>query len=236
MHKSDPHIDIQTSIFYNKEHNKAMVSKHHYSKILISKQELATVYKLLKKATEDKLRLHLPKCSAVDPYRVEVENILNRHLAEILADAKYALIVDGIDLEEADVSIQSILTLEPYVQVEPFDPSLDTKLRNVLQEVEDRTIQVTRLRRELPLQARDAYEQLVYTADQELKATFKDEETLADPLCPPLDGEISTNFQKTISNLSHIHDNLPVLENKIKLYNQVYDFLVDVYNRQNHAG
>lgn len=213
-----------------------MVSKHHYPKIALSKQELSKLFKLLKKVLEDKLQLHLPKCGAVDPHRVEVENILNQHLAEILDDVKCSLLVDGIDLEEENMSIPSILALEPYVQVEPYDPELNIKLNDVLREIENQTISITSLRREIPLQTSDAYEQLVITADEEVKAALGEAEIPAMPPCSPLDAQVTTNYQEAIKNLSHVHDNLPVLENKIKSYNQVYDFLVSVYNQQNNEG
>ncbi|RKP30135.1 Mis14-domain-containing protein [Metschnikowia bicuspidata] len=221
-----------------------MVSKHHYDKISLSKRELGRIYKRLQHVTQLNLRLHLPNCSSVDPYRIDVENALNAHLAQTFDRARYALVVDGMDLEEANLSIESVLALAPHIEVEPYDPGLDAKLRNVLQQLEDLTVQVTRLRRELPLQARDAYEQLVATAEQELKGLLDKEigadaseasaETDAngDPHIPP---DVLSDLNQAIANLSHVRKTLPVQENIIRAHNQVYDFLLDYYNRQKLA-
>lgn len=207
-----------------------MAAKDHYAKILLSKQQLIDVYKQLKRALETKLLLHLPNCSTHDPYRIEVENVLNEHLTDVLNSTKDALIVDGIDLGEHNISIEEILALESHVEVAPYDPSLNLKLRLVLQEVETQTTKVTRLRRELPLQAKDAYEHLISTADQELKS-YVEELDLPVPPSYTLNpqSEESKSLGESIINLCEIRKSLPLQESKIRAFNQVVEFLGKVY-------
>lgn len=153
-----------------------IMSANHYQKILLSKQDLAYLYLQFVAAANAKISHHLPASDSLDPLRIEVENIVNNHLGEAFEMAKLAFVVDGHDLGELAVSVHELLALRPSEEVVPFDTELNTRLRAVIQQVERETTEVTRLRRELPQQARDAYEALVSATDAEVTAMIKEME------------------------------------------------------------
>lgn len=210
-----------------------MIAKNHYSKILLSKQELTKVYKTLKQEAETKLLLHLPNCSTDDPYRIDVENVLQEHLSEVFESAKLALIVDGVDLEKENVSIEDFLAVEPHIETVPYDPSINLQLRLILQKVEAKTHQVTRLRRELPFQARDAYEQLIASADREYSAILEKADLgAADEIEIVDEALILKDYSSAIDNLCEVRKLLPMQQQRVSSYNQVIDFLANLYEAQ----
>lgn len=218
-----------------------MSANQHYEKILLSKQDLAHLYRQFVLASQAKIKHHLPVSDSHDPLRVEVENIITDHLAEAFEMAKLAFIVDGRDLGDDEVSIRDILSLQPSEEVVPFDTQLNHKLRSIIQQVEKETTEVTRLRRELPQQARDAYESLVSTTDHEVTAIISE---LADSIpvvkqrIPTVEEtvpnltEIVGELQESVRSLYELKTTLPLHQAQLDSLNQTMQFLEDNYRRQ----
>ena len=61
-----------------------------------------------------------------------------------------------------------MLSLKSKEKIEPFDFELNAQLRDVLEHVEQETIQVSKLRRELPSRARETYDNLISNTDKDV--------------------------------------------------------------------
>lgn len=216
------------------------MSAQHYDKIVLSKQDLAHLYRQFLVASQAKIQHHLPVSDRHDPLRVEVENIVNDNLAAAFEMAKLAFIVDGRDLAEENVLIRDILALQPLEEVVPFDTELNQKLRAVIQLVEKETTEVTRLRRELPQQARDAYESLVASTDQEVTSIIKEladvEREMVDiptreETIPNADG-IVQDLEESIKSLAGLKSALPRQQAQLDSLDQTITFLEESYRRQ----
>lgn len=218
-----------------------MSANQHYEKILLSKQDLAHLYRQFVVASHAKIEHHLPVSDRHDPLRIEVENIVNDHLAEAFEMAKLAFVVDGRDLGEDDVLIRELLSLQPSEEVLPFDTELNHKLRSIIQQVEKETTEVTRLRRDLPQQAKDAYELLVSATDQEVTTIIKelsDSVPLQEEAVPsfeetvPNANEIVGELEESIKSLYELKTALPKHQAQLNSLNETIQFLQDNYNRQ----
>lgn len=220
-----------------------MSAHQHYEKILLTKQDLAHVYRQFVDSAQTKIKHYLPVSDSNDPLQIEVENLVNEHLAEVFEMAKSALIVDGHDLGQEDVSIKDLLSLKPTEEVVPFDTDLNQKLRLIIQNVEKETTEVTRLRRELPQRARDAYESLVANTDQEVTTLIKelnDYETpqklpsLLDTI--PKSEELADEFLQSVLKLHALKNFLPKHRAQLDSLNQTIQFLEDSYRKQESEG
>lgn len=216
------------------------MSAQHYDKIVLSKQDLAHLYRQFLVASQAKILQHLPVSDRLDPLRVDVENIVNDNLAAAFELAKLAFIVDGRDLAEENVLIRDILALQPLEEVVPFDTELNQKLRAVIQLVEQETTEVTRLRRELPQQTRDAYESLVAGTDQEVTAIIKElgEDESANVEVPSMEETIPNSdaivgdLEESIRVLTGLKNSLPNQRAHLDSLDQTIRFLEDNYKRQ----
>ncbi|KAF7999358.1 hypothetical protein HF325_006034 [Metschnikowia pulcherrima] len=150
-----------------------MSAHEHYLKILLTKRELAHVYRQLFYAAQIKIQQTLPGCEPHDQFLTQVQNIINKRIEDTFERAKYALIVDGMDMANDDTSISELFAIRPNEEVVPFDTAMNQQLRDLIEHVERETTEVTRLRRELPQQARAAYEQLVADTDAQVTEIVK---------------------------------------------------------------
>lgn len=118
-----------------------------------------------------KLNLHLPT-SDDDPMKNKVTNMLHDYLKDVFEMAKYAMVVDGVDLGSKKANgLADLLSLRPKEKTEPFDFELNSKLREILQDIEHETVEVTSLRKQIPGEFKQRYGQVVAEIDEEV-STF----------------------------------------------------------------
>ncbi|GEQ72808.1 hypothetical protein JCM33374_g6496 [Metschnikowia sp. JCM 33374] len=151
-----------------------MSAHEHFTKISLTKQELAHVYRQFFYASQAKIKQMLPGCTPHDEFSTQIQNTISKHLERTFEMAKHAMVVDGRDLAAHDVSVHDLLSIQERHEVVPFDVELNQQLRDLVETVEEETTEVTRLRRELPQQARDTYEQLVMATDEQVTAIVKE--------------------------------------------------------------
>lgn len=215
-----------------------MSASLHYEKIALSKQELTHVYKQFVDAAQKKYEQHLPVSDRHDPLQIEVKNLVNETFAEVFEMAKWALVVDGLDFGEEDVSIKEFLLLKPTEEVMPFDTQLNLKLRALIQDVEKETTEVTRLRRELPGRAKDAYELLISATDEEVTSIIKSlndkHETSQEPESHPdlletipSARDLISDYEESIGRLSALKNDLPRQLAQVESWNSTVEFLED---------
>lgn len=215
------------------------MSATHYEKLLLSRQDLTHVYEQLINAAQSKISQALPLSGPHDSLRIQVENQVIEDLTQVFEHAKLAFIIDGNDMAESQTSIQDLLSLQPVEEVVPFDTELNKKLRSVLQNVELETTEVTRLRRELPQQARDAYESLVTSTDQEVTAVVSalSEHPEPEELEPfeqviPDHDVILSELAASIQNLQKLKNILPAQRAQLDTLTDTAEFLEKVNQMQ----
>lgn len=212
-----------------------MSASKHYEKISLTKQDLAHVYKQFIAAVQDKSEHFMPVSERDDPLRIDVENLVNDTITEVFEMAKWALIVDGHDFNRENISIKDVLLLQPTEEVMPFDTQLNLTLRELIQEVERETTEVTKLRRELPDRAKDAYELLVTATDQEVTTVLeelsseyqnKDPEPLPtmERTIPNADNLIK-DFEESIARLTALKNDLPEHSTRMTSWGKTMDLL-----------
>lgn len=213
-----------------------------YEKIALSKQDLKFVYGQIVSSTISKLDLHLPEKNN-DPMKDNIANLLDEFIVGGFDLLKYALIVDGIDMShESDrESISKILSLKPKEKVEDFDASINAKLRDVLLRVEEETMDVTRLRREIPSRAKEAYKSIVSQTDMEItqileetESEFIDKNSEEENIMNSIENidELANEYEKHILRLQQLKNSIPERKAELSRLQETINFLEDAYNKQ----
>lgn len=151
------------------------MNTNDYETIQLTKQDLRYLHGQIYQNIASKLDLHLPT-SPNDPLKSNVAAALDDFLLDVFEMALDALVVDGSAImppaggaESRRDAVAALLALDSSEQkTEPFDFELNAELRKVIQQVEEETVEVTRYRRELPQESRNAYEELVGKTDGEV--------------------------------------------------------------------
>ena len=211
-----------------------------YEKITLSKQDLRYIYGQILNQTTSKLDLHLPSLRS-DPLKNKVANVLDEFLMETFDLAKSSLVIDGQDItfEGTHQDIKDLLTLKPREKVEPFDLAINSKLRDILLQVEEETTALTRLRRELPIRVKDAYQNLVKKTDSEIStllAELDEQNVTSDPevTIPDNMDEIANEYEKHILILNDLNKTIPARKAELNRYDDTILFLEVAYQQQSN--
>lgn len=206
--------------------------KNGYEKIALSKQEYSHVFENVLQAAMDKLNLHLP-ASENDPLKNEVSAMLEEFLVNSFDSSKYSILADGRDLD--DTSIQDILLLRTLENVEQIDAETTSKLRSILQEFETETVEVTRMRREVPIRASDVYKDVITKVDDEVSEIINQiendtQDNHMDDM--QIDQDSSSKFNKHLQWLDNTNKLLPTLRTQFEKYNKTLQLLEDIYQQR----
>lgn len=211
-----------------------------YEKITLSKQDLRYIYGQILNQTTSKLDLHLPSLRS-DPLKNKVANVLDEFLMETFDLAKSSLVIDGQDItyEGTHQDIKDLLTLKPREKVEPFDLTINSKLRDILLQVEEETTALTRLRRELPIRVKDAYQNLVKKTDSEIStllAELDEQNVTSDPevTIPDNMDEIANEYEKHILILNDLNKTIPARKAELNRYDDTILFLEVAHQQQSN--
>lgn len=222
-----------------------MSGNNEFEKLQLTKQDLSHIYGKILKTTTAKLDLHLPT-SDKDPLKRKVADLLDDFILKSFDMAKDSMIIDGRDMSSrgTGVPISEILSVQSREKIEPFDFELNGQLRKLLEKVEEETIRVTSLRRELPLRARDLYNSLVSETDNEVTAYLNDleahngnpQEDLdttpdIDVSIPSLES-IKGEFAEAVLELSSLKKTLPQQKAILDELDETIKFLETAYEKQ----
>lgn len=215
-----------------------------YEKLQLSKQDLRYIYGQILNNTTSKLDLHLPT-SNNDPLKTKVAHLLDDFILDAFEMAKQAIIIDGYDLSgrKDTQPISELLSLKSREKIETFDFELNAKLRDVLENVEKETIQVTKLRRDLPHRARDTYDKLISTTDADVSTILAqmvspaqeldaDNEDMDDSAVIPRLDEIVDDFEATLMRMSDLKKNIPEQKAEMDKLDETIELLETAYRRQ----
>ncbi|ABN65017.2 predicted protein [Scheffersomyces stipitis CBS 6054] len=212
-----------------------------YEKLNLSKQELKYVYSQIASKTTSKLDLHLPT-SNNDPLKIKVASVLEEFLLGAFDMAKSGFVVDGNDMGTSKTAMSDILSLKARETVEPFDLETNARLRDILLKVEQETIEVTTLRRELPARAKQMYLELVSNTDKEVSAILEDLEKAAhteeeastaelERILPHID-EFVKDYESHIHILNELKRAIPSRKAELDSLTETIDFLEKAYSQQ----
>ncbi|CAX40719.1 kinetochore complex subunit, putative [Candida dubliniensis CD36] len=216
-----------------------------YEKIDLSKQDFQYVFNNILQAIMAKLNLHLPAAQN-DPLKEQVSTILEEFLINTFDNSKYSILADGLDLQ--NVSIHDILSLKTLENVEKIDSEITLKLRKIFQEFEQETVDVTKLRRDLPKQASEVYSDIIKQTDGEVSEIIsmieqQSQEYQKEQQVNNDDGfekiiesmdfpQINQNYTDHLQLLNETNKNLPSLKIEFEKYNKTVQFLEDAYQQQ----
>lgn len=163
----------------------------------------------------------------------KVAALLDEFLLDTFEMAGHAITVDGEELGvDSRQKINKLLLFESSEQTEPFDFELNGQLRSLLQQIEEETVQVTKLRREMPAKAGLTYDELVHKTDKEVTDILKEMDaydTEEEPeKIPPLD---STNYNEALIRLNRLKHVLPQRKQEIDRLNETILFLEQLNGR-----
>jgi kinetochor protein Mis14/NSL1 len=225
-----------------------MSGNNDYEKLQLSKQDLRYLYGQILNNTTSKLDLHLPT-SNNDPLKTKVANLLDDFIIDAFEMAKQSIMIDGYDMSgrKNPKPISELLSLKSKEKIEPFDFELNAQLRDVLEHVEQETIQVSKLRRELPSRARETYDNLISNTDKDVSTILAeldselqqelhnddDDETGKDDLSlmPRIDS-IVEDYQQAFLILNNLKRKIPEQKSELDKLDETIQLLETAYRRQ----
>lgn len=207
------------------------------TKLSLTKEGLQYVVQQIHNDMTSKLNLHLPADTTEnDTLKRKVAALLDDFVADALDMAKYLLIVDGHHMADETVPLADVLSVRSTEQTEPFDTQLDDTLKQLIGQVEAETTELAAQRRLLPMQARDAYKDLVGATDMEVSriiAELDGEEDIAeDELVMPNRASILADYEESLVLLSKLKEELPATLAEINSLEQTMRFLEQRYREQ----
>lgn len=225
-----------------------MSGNNDYEKLQLSKQDLRYLYGQILNNTTSKLDLHLPT-SNNDPLKTKVANLLDDFILDAFEMAKQSIMIDGYDMSGRNnpKPISELLSLKSKEKIEPFDFELNAQLRDVLEHVEQETLQVSKLRRELPSRARETYDNLISNTDKDVSTILAeldselqqelhnddDDETGKDDLSlvPRIDS-IVEDYQQAFLILNNLKRKIPEQKSELDKLDETIQLLETAYRRQ----
>lgn len=203
-----------------------------HEKLQLSKQDLTFIYNQILNETLSKLDLHLPTTND-DPMKHKVTNLLHDFLKDVFEMAKNAMVIDGIDIGDSSTSISDVLSLTPREKTQPFDTELNSQLREILQNIEQETITVTQLRKNVPKDVDDKYSKVVQDVDQtvssflnELDSKQVETPTTNDIEIPRIQ-EIIGHYEAHLIQLNELKDTVPKQRVEVEKLGEIAEFLED---------
>lgn len=226
-----------------------MSGNNDYEKLQLSKQDLRYLYGQILNNTTSKLDLHLPT-SNNDPLKTKVANLLDDFILDAFEIAKQSIMIDGYDMSgrKNPKPISELLSLKSKEKIEPFDFELNAQLRDVLEHVEQETIQVSKLRRDLPSRARETYDNLISNTDKDVSTILAeldselqqelhndddddDEPGKDDSLIPRIDS-IVEDYQQAFLILNNLKRKIPEQKSELDKLDETIQLLETAYKRQ----
>lgn len=173
-------------------------------------------------SAETKLDLHLP---TEDSLKTRVRELVEEFIHETFELARHSMVVNGVDMTTQATLVDSLKKEEV---VEPFDVELNEKLRNVYAEVDERTLEVTELRRQIPSQVNEIYRQKLREEQDLLDQALPNEDQSAENGEEPISlaiGRIQTDYEDTLQLTQSLSKSVPELYSDLNELQEIIDFL-----------
>lgn len=92
-----------------------------------------------------------------DPMKAHVEYLVHKFIEDLFEMARHSLIVDGSDISKEAGTLTDILKQKEDEAIEPFDFELNNQLKDLYSQVDDLTLEISNLRRQIPQDIRHSY-------------------------------------------------------------------------------
>lgn len=196
-------------------------SDNLHNKLQLVSEDVKFLKSQFHESAETKLDLHLP---TEDSLKTRVRELVDEFIHETFELARHSMVVNGVDMSTQDTLVDS---LQKEEVVEPFDVELNEKLRNLYAEVDERTLEVTELRRQIPNQASEIYKQKLKQEQDLLDQALpnEDQSTVNDePISLPIN-RIQTDYEDTLQLIKALSKSVPELYSDLNELQEVIDFL-----------
>lgn len=170
-------------------------------------------------ASEAKLSLHLP---TDDSLKVRVKELVEEFIQETFEMARHSMVVNGVDMTTQE-SLSGALTRDTEA-VEPFDVELNEKLRNMYAQVDEETMEVTKLRRQVPEEAKQAYLDKLQENEDALRRAEEEQEE-KDQAEQEENDELPKSSVPWERIQEDYHDTLKLIHSLVKSVPEVYSGL-----------
>lgn len=184
------------------------MSKNLQEKLRLQARDVKYLQDSLIADAHDKLNLHLPQTEATenDPLRQEIESLIEQFVYNTFENARHSIILDDIPetTKNRSVPLRQLIS-EPKEEVEPFDFALNEKLRDIYRRVEDETLKVTALRRQVPEQSRLKLQEMLESTKQQVDAL--ESAAAAENLTPD-----QSMFESVVQDTTEQEDEIPRIE------------------------
>ncbi|KAK9320782.1 kinetochore protein Mis14 like-domain-containing protein [Lipomyces orientalis] len=205
---------------------------HHppiHQKLQLVSQDVLFLQKKFLDVAKTKIDANFPAqpSGEQDPLKQQVEEIVKEFILRTIELSKHSLVVNGI--EGADPSLDSLMKGadldkdEETDKYEPFDLELNEQVRELYSEIDKETVEVTKLRREGPLRALEAYKSKLDTLDEQranaqTESMDMDDAEFVDVKMQeflPRSEIIAAGFESLIATLRDMKKNVPATAAKL---------------------
>ena len=231
-------------------------SQYDFGKLSLTKKELKIIYNNLFQSIVHKLSLRFPP---TDPRLEAVTNEAETYLTDTFQQLVKGLLVDGQDV--SSMSINEVLKVDGQDDnVETFDSSIDNKLKQILIKNDELVVEVTRMKRTLPMKVQDLYQDLTSSIEEEVSDVLKiiDEETeeyrvntlgegisgtngiskarqtlVDDELVQFNFDDLNDTYRNYLELADSLNKKLPSLKLELQRYSKTVNFLKTMHEQQN---
>lgn len=196
-------------------------SDNLHNKLQLVSEDVKFLKSQFSESAETKLDLHLP---TEDSLKTRVRELVDEFIHETFELARHSMVVNGVDMSTQDTLVDSLKKEEV---VEPFDVELNEKLRSVYAEVDERTLEVTELRRQIPNQATEIYKQKLKEEQDILDQALPNEGQSAEndeSISLPIN-RIQADYEDTLQLIQSLSKSVPELYSDLNELQEVIDFL-----------
>lgn len=223
-----------------------LLTNQDHEKINILSLDLRLIYNNLVQDAQSRLDLHLPSYDN-DHMKSQIDENLRGFLLDVFSMALSSLVIDGdhktLSTPLSGNELAGILTLKPAEVVEPFDVSLNSQLREVLENVEKETTALAMLRKELPALSEAHFKAMTESVDERVATLTRDIDAADDPddyenenendlqlrhrlnaLIPDLN-QAAEDYKQHITDLSRLKSLVPELQGNLRRQDEKCEIL-----------
>lgn len=164
----------------------------YIDKLDVTQRQLRFLHKQFKTILDEKIRVALPEASDEDRVNQEVQLQLDQFLMETMEMAGESM--NLVDVNKG-TTVKSIIQEVQKEYTQPFDVELNEQVRQLYQEWENETVNVSKLRREAPSLAVAEY--------------TRQEQSLLDELDSQIDKSLDSNSKELLDLKKHDRGALP---------------------------
>ncbi|KAK9446433.1 kinetochore protein Mis14 like-domain-containing protein [Limtongia smithiae] len=200
---------------------------HHppiHQKLQLVSEDLRYLVEKFTEVAKSRVSQHFPLATAGskdEVLRTEVEALVQQFILEMFDMAKHGIVVNGQDGSE--ISLQSLLnsdtTKNEADNYEPFDLELNEEVRQLYAQIDEETVEVTKLRREAPLRTLANYKRQLEELEKQQQEHFSvnDEEQKVDADKAQLTVDevllrktnVETDFNEFVASLREMKKDIP---------------------------